>query len=61
MHTHTKPLGQRKVSPPGPTFMSNDQMGMLLCKPLCNHNRLGTLGAQDDLAMFKTTVLIHSE
>lgn len=28
MHTHTKPLGQRKVSPPGPTFMSNDQMGM---------------------------------
>jgi hypothetical protein len=29
MHKHTKPIGQRKVSPPGPSYMNNDQMGKL--------------------------------
>ena len=28
-HKHTKPIGQRKVSPPGPSYMNNDQMGKL--------------------------------
>lgn len=29
MHKHTKPAGQRKVSPPGPSYMSSDQIGEL--------------------------------
>lgn len=29
MHKHTKTAGQRKVSPPGPTYMSHDQIGEL--------------------------------
>lgn len=29
MHKHPKPIGQRKVSPPGPSYMNNDQMGKL--------------------------------
>lgn len=27
MHKHTKPAGQRKVSPPGPSYMNGDQIG----------------------------------
>lgn len=27
IHKNTKPAGQRKVSPPGPTYMNGDQIG----------------------------------
>ncbi|KAF3389322.1 hypothetical protein F1880_004121 [Penicillium rolfsii] len=30
MHKQTKPIGQRKVSPPGPSYMNNDQMANYL-------------------------------
>ncbi|OOQ90973.1 LIM domain protein [Penicillium brasilianum] len=30
MHKHPKPIGQRKVSPPGPSYMNNDQMANYL-------------------------------
>ncbi|KAJ5168290.1 uncharacterized protein N7482_003884 [Penicillium canariense] len=30
MHKHTKPIGQRKVSPPRPSYMNNDQMASYL-------------------------------
>ncbi|KAJ5190788.1 uncharacterized protein N7498_009773 [Penicillium cinerascens] len=46
MHTHTKPLGQRKVSPPGPTFMSNDQMGS---RPIPGRPAASTPNLQDSL------------
>ncbi|KAJ5149709.1 hypothetical protein N7448_001287 [Penicillium atrosanguineum] len=62
MHTHTKPLGQRKVSPPGPTFMSNDQMANYLkdlrtnkpsrpigSRPIPGRSAVSTSNLQDNL------------